>query len=148
MSDVDNGDRVDERHIETSDVYKKVRRGELAKRVTIVIVLALFVCDQGLQLYTTLATRHQQVQSVASARANQSILHAVLAGNRQIKDCIDPHGKCAARSRAATAGVVGSINEVQIFAAACSAALSPGLTPPQALAAIRPCVTRLLKENQ
>ena len=71
---------------------------------------------------------------VAAAESHRSAVNSQRT-QEQIKDCIDPHGKCFKMAQQQTASAVGSINEITYYAVSC--ADEPGT---QTLDEIRACV--------
>jgi hypothetical protein len=60
--------------------------------------------------------------------------------NRQIKDCVDPKGKCYKDAQARSAAVLKSFQEYVILANACSAVVPRDLTLDEAEGQIRRCI--------
>lgn len=93
-------------------------------------VLVMLVVMQQLYANTTTA------QLVEEIRENQKSGRAVVD---RINDCTTPGRKCFDQAQRRTAGVVGDINRVTIYAASC------GAQYPGQVAAVEACVRRQME---
>lgn len=66
--------------------------------------------------------------------------------NKQIRDCVDPNGKCFKEGQARTAAFIRQLEEHVIITNACAASVPRGLTLEEAEGQIRKCIVDRTKQ--
>lgn len=122
-----------------SDPLQKLPNQTVYNRAFIILVLIALLLLAAITTNLQLRSVANDIQEdtnarVALAEQNNKILNT-------LKDCTTPQGKCYQRSNDRTGSVVGTINQVSVFAAYC-ASVEP---PPVNVQAVEQCVKSQLE---
>lgn len=101
-------------------LYKRERRASFATRLFVIVVGAAVAAILVANLAGLIIIRHQQVANVKTndeTHANSVVLKNLAA---QILSCTTPKGECYRTGQERTGEAVASINQVVIYAVACS----------------------------
>jgi Tfp pilus assembly protein PilE len=121
---------------------KKAVRAELATRVFVVAILALF----AITAWGVVLIRNQQTQSVTTLQSAKAAAASAARTAKTIESCTTPGQPCFQRSQKATGKAVANINRVVILAAACAVDQHGSVVHIQT--AIQSCVIERLAADQ
>jgi hypothetical protein len=126
----------------TDSQAKRVVRADLATRVFVVVMVAMFATTA----WGVVLIRHQQVQNLSTLQsARQAAVEAKRTADT-IASCTTPGQPCFERAQRQTGQAVASINRVVILAAACAVGRTGTVVEIQT--AIQACVINRLAADQ